>query len=254
MKTAMKPIRILLVLSLAITTHFAQAAKLQGTFKSTEMQASLIELYSSEGCYSCPPADAWLRKLKMDARLWKEYVPIAFHVDYWDYIGWKDTFATAAYTQRQRDYASHNRSRSIYTPEFFINGSEWRGFFKKKNLPTAADKLVGYLNVNIENNKANVIFTPSTNTLFSYDINIVVLGFDLVNKITNGENEGKTLHHDFVALGHKAKPLTRNNKNSFQITTDLPDYRKISNRLGLAAWVTQRNNPVPIQAVGGWLN
>ncbi len=254
MKTAMKLIGVLLVLSLAMTTHLAQATKLHGTFKSTETQASLIELYSSEGCYSCPPADAWLRKLKTDARLWKEYVPIAFHVDYWDYIGWKDTFATAAYTQRQRDYASHNRSRSVYTPEFFINGSEWRGFFKKKNLPIVGDKLAGYLSINIENNKAHVIFAPPANTSFSYDINIAVLGFDLVSNITNGENEGKTLHHDFIALGHKAKPLTRKNKNSFQVTTDLPMYHKVSNRLGLAAWVTRHNSPVPIQAVGGWLD
>jgi len=251
---SMNPVRLFVIFICLAAPYLTQANELKGSFSSSEIQTNLIELYSSEGCYSCPPADAWLRKLKTDTRLWKQYVPVAFHVDYWDYIGWKDSFATAKFTQRQHNYASNNGSRSVYTPGFFINGREWRGFFKKKSLPTIDSTISGLLQVNIENNQAIVTFNPANNTAQSYDINIAILGFDLVNEITEGENEGKTLQHDFVALAHKKKSLTRTNSNSFHIATNLPDYLETNTRLGLAAWITQQNNPVPIQAVGGWLN
>ena len=95
-------------------------------FKSSGAPSSLIELYSSEGCSSCPPAEEWLNHLKGDAGLWKSVFPVAFHVDYWDGLGWPDRFARAEYTQRQRDYAARLRQDSVYTPEFVLNGLEWR--------------------------------------------------------------------------------------------------------------------------------
>ena len=72
----------------------------------------VIELYTSEGCSSCPPADKWASSLKDSGA-----VVQAFHVNYWDYIGWKDRFASAAYTNRQRDIAARNDLRNIYTPQ-----------------------------------------------------------------------------------------------------------------------------------------
>ncbi|NOX44065.1 MAG: DUF1223 domain-containing protein [Gammaproteobacteria bacterium] len=245
--------RVLLVLSLVLPAFTVPATELQGTFESTEIQTSLIELYSSEGCYSCPPADAWLRTLKKDPRLWKEIVPVAFHVDYWDYIGWKDTFATAAFTQRQRNYAALSASRSVYTPEFFIDGNEWRGFFKKKRLPISSENKSGHLTVIVKNDTAEVNFISSTLSTHTYQINIAILGFDLTNNIVAGENAGKTLQHDFVALGHKTEFLLKKIKQTYQITTNLPKFNNPGNRLALAAWVTRRNNPIPIQTVGGWL-
>ena len=71
---------------------------------STAEQTMLLELYTSEGCSSCPPADHWLSKFKQDSRLWRQIVPVAFHVDYWDYLGWGDRFAKAEFTQRQQHY------------------------------------------------------------------------------------------------------------------------------------------------------
>src|ERR1043165_9804556 len=67
--------------------------------------AALVEFYTSEGCDSCPPADRWLSSLTDSARPGALLVPIAFHVDYWDYLGWKDRFGDARYTERQRDFA-----------------------------------------------------------------------------------------------------------------------------------------------------
>jgi hypothetical protein len=69
---------------------------------SGERQVTLLELYTSQGCSSCPPAERWLNTYIDNNKLWREVVPVAFHVDYWDYIGWQDTFAAAAYGERQR--------------------------------------------------------------------------------------------------------------------------------------------------------
>ena len=80
----------------------------------------VVELYTSEGCSSCPPADKWASSLKD-----KGMVVQAFHVGYWDYIGWVDRFAAPAYTQRQRDVAAKNQLRGIYTPQAVLNGKDW---------------------------------------------------------------------------------------------------------------------------------
>lgn len=74
---------------------------------------TLIELYTSEGCSSCPPAEEYLNKLKHDKNLWKKWVPIALHVQYWDYIGWKDRYATRENGQRQSRYANLKRASTV---------------------------------------------------------------------------------------------------------------------------------------------
>jgi hypothetical protein len=85
------------------------------TFQSSETQTSLLELYTSEGCSSCPPAESWLSRLKESPGLWKDFVPVAFHVDYWNYLGWRDPWSTKAFTDRQHAYARTWRSDSVYT-------------------------------------------------------------------------------------------------------------------------------------------
>src|SRR6059036_3501 len=107
---------IVLAMTAAITASAAET-----TFEVGPQRAQLLELYTSEGCSSCPPAEAWLSKLKDAPGLWRDFVPIAFHVDYWDSLGWKDPFAIKAYSERQRDYAASWRSRSVYTPGFVLD-------------------------------------------------------------------------------------------------------------------------------------
>src|SRR5258708_30257782 len=99
------------------------------TFQSEDTPATLLELFTSEGCSSCPPADAWMSKLKTNPGLWKRVVPVVFHVDYWNGLGWPDRFAPAANTARQHRYAAAWRSNSVYTPGFVLNGHERRGSF-----------------------------------------------------------------------------------------------------------------------------
>ena len=90
----------------------------------------VVELYTSEGCSSCPPADEWLSQL--GEPLYENFraVPLAFHVDYWNYLGWKDPYSSEQYTERQKDTAHKNRQRTIYTPQFTVTGRDTRGVHK----------------------------------------------------------------------------------------------------------------------------
>lgn len=86
--------------------------------------AALIELYTSEGCNSCPPADRWLSTLGSNDGL----IALAFHVDYWDRLGWKDRFANPSFSERQYQIQRHTGARFVYTPQLVANGSDWRGW------------------------------------------------------------------------------------------------------------------------------
>jgi len=93
---------------------------------SSNQKIHLIEFYTSEGCSSCPSAESWLNSLYGHKDLYQKFIPLVFHVNYWDYIGHKDKMASDAYTQRQRDYARKWGSSNIYTPGFVLDGQEWR--------------------------------------------------------------------------------------------------------------------------------
>src|SRR2546423_6801843 len=93
-------------------------------FESGPQKTHLIELFTSQGCSSCPPAEAWLSKLKNEPQLWKDFVPLAFHVDYWDRLGWRDPFAAKEWTARQYQYSNAWKSESVYTPGFLLDGRE----------------------------------------------------------------------------------------------------------------------------------
>lgn len=101
--------------------------------KSGAETASLIELYTSEGCSSCPPADRWLSQLVRDATP-GPLVALAFHVDYWDYIGWRDRFASADHSRRQRERVAAAGGRIVYTPQVMLNGRDFRGWGSEPTL------------------------------------------------------------------------------------------------------------------------
>jgi hypothetical protein len=82
----------------------------------------VVELFTSQGCSSCPPADRLLSRLKRDPRLAGAVIPLAFHVDYWNHLGWSDPFSSSLWSQRQADYAHAFRSNRVYTPQLVVNG------------------------------------------------------------------------------------------------------------------------------------
>ena len=219
---------------------------------SQHTQTNLIELYTSEGCSSCPPADRWLSSLKDSTGLWKEFVPLAFHVDYWDYIGWKDRFASPVHGARQRQYAAHRGISSVYTPGVLQNGKEWRDWYRYRQPQKSPGKNVGQLELDLDQQKLQGKFRPVQELGENLDLHIALLGFDLITEVSAGENENHKLQHDFVVLGYKVERFQRQ-QNIYQIKTELPLIKVNSDAQAIAAWVSRRNHPNPLQAVGGWL-
>jgi hypothetical protein len=180
----------------------ASAAPGECTARSGPATAALVELYTSEGCDSCPPADAWLRKLPAAGA--GSVVPLAFHVDYWDYIGWKDPFASPAFGARQRELAGITRNRVVYTPQVMLAGRDYRAWGSGTRF--AADVRV----VNAAPSRAEISlvlagggFRASANVPKADDrtdaaLYVAVYENGLSNKVTAGENRGATLDHDFV--------------------------------------------------------
>jgi hypothetical protein len=220
---------------------------------SPDTQVSLLELYTSEGCSSCPPADKWLSKLKTHSGLWRSLVPVAFHVDYWNYIGWQDRFSSPEYSARQRRYARANNLKTVYTPGFLLNGEEWRSFVGLRTLSTETDKKAGTLKLKINDMELAAEYTPveamAHKTLI---LNIAVLGFDIKTAVKAGENKNKELKHDFAVLGYKSIPLYKD-QSAYVVMTELPDIVETAPRMAMSAWINKENDMTPIQAVGGWL-
>ena len=116
--------KTLLLAVMALSVATAQAA--QCTAKSSEKTVAVVELYTSEGCDTCPPVDRWLSSLGSKGFAADRVVPIALHVDYWDYIGWKDTYAREAHSARQRKMAKLARAAMVYTPQVLLQGQDFR--------------------------------------------------------------------------------------------------------------------------------
>ncbi len=239
-----------LLITLVFTTAIAQA---DVVITSPDTRVSLLELYTSEGCSSCPPADKWVSKLKSHPDLWHSLVPVGFHVDYWNYIGWEDRFSSPEYSARQRRYARSKNLKTVYTPGFLLNGEEWRSFFGVRTLSTKTDKKVGQLRLKISDMELAAVFNPaeamSDKTLI---LNVAVLGFDIKTDVKAGENNNKALKHDFTVLGYKSIPLYKD-KSTYSVMTELPDIIETAPRMAVAAWINKENDMVPIQAVGGWI-
>ncbi|MFK8066878.1 MAG: DUF1223 domain-containing protein [Gammaproteobacteria bacterium] len=221
------------------------------TFTSTDKRVNLVELYTSEGCSSCPPAEAWMGKLKNDDRLWKEFIPVAFHVDYWNYIGWPDRFASPQYSQRQRSYAAGNNLSTVYTPGVMLNGKEWRSLRDKQALDQDQSSMVGKLEVGVDTDHVMADFMTTENDKPAF-LNVAILGFDLITKVKAGENHGKELEHDFVVLGYKRVAM-KGAENGYALTTKLPMMVEAAAKTGLAVWVDYGRDLMPVQATGGWL-
>ena len=232
----MRCLSVILFLCAALTVQAADRI-----FESGPQKVHLIELFTSQGCSSCPPAEAWLSKLKAEPQLWKDFVPLAFHVDYWDRLGWRDPFAAKQWTARQYQYSASWKSESVYTPGFVLDGREWM----ERRVPVASNEKSGVLKLNIDNQKVSAKFVPSAGATKDVDLHIATLGFDLDTKVSAGENNGRNLRQDFVVLS-----LTTEKMSDGKVETNL----NVDSRAGaIAAWVTSSNQLEPIQAVGGWL-
>jgi hypothetical protein len=236
-------------LVLLMASRLAASQALQ--FSSGERQVTLVELYTSEGCNSCPPADRWLSELKTDAALWQRFVPIAWHVDYWDYIGWPDRFAQAEFGRRHQRYVRQGGASFAYTPHVFSNGAEWRGWTQHAAWPEPA--IVGPLSVSIDGVNIAVHFEPAEKPAAGLTLHVAVLGMDLSSDVRAGENAGKLLRHDFVVLAYKSAALAAG-AGGFTASLRLPVIDEPVDQRAFVAWLSAVDNQAPIQALGGYLD
>jgi hypothetical protein len=233
-----------------LATCLASAAP-AGSLKieSPPQRVALLELYTSEGCSSCPPADRWVSSLKNEPGLWKTFIPVSFHVDYWDYIGWPDRFASPAYSARQYQHAADQSMRTVYTPGFFLNGREWR--WRDGDLcADAAGGPAGTLGLEVADGVVELRFEgePSGRDLSA---SVALLGFGIETRVEAGENVGRTLRHDFVVLAVSESPLKRRGA-AHRATLKPPASGIAADRYALVAWVHAKDSQVPLQAAGGW--
>ena len=163
---------------------------------------ALVELFTSEGCSSCPPADEVMEELQREYKD-KNVLLLAFHVDYWDQLGWKDIFSSANFTERQNYYASVFNLSSVYTPQAIINGSEEFVGSNKSGLEKAVEDHLkevstAAINLNAKETSAGKIqisYSTQGNNSENEQLVLLLVQNQATNKIGRGENEGRTLHH-----------------------------------------------------------
>jgi len=211
--------------------------------QSGEAQTIMLELFSSEGCSSCPPAEKWLNGFENNPDLWKKYIPLAFHVDYWDRLGWKDPFAQHTFTQRQYAYRKNGHTSGVYTPGFLANSKEWRGWYKA-DAQAIQNNYGGNLMLRVKDQKIKVTYSKEG----SYEIHLALLGFGLETKVPRGENKGKLLKHNFVVLTMQSYFYNHSDSNIPLLTSPIN-----AKKYALVAWITPRNSLQVLQSVGGWL-
>jgi len=181
----------------------------------------VVELYTSEGCSSCPPAEKWLNTLKSKQTA-NPAVIQAFHVNYWDYIGWPDRFATAAHTNRQRQISAWNKQNGIYTPQMVLNGGDWRGWGGIGSLDAAviATKTLAASSINLAQtgtDQFEAVVSPITGVNSpsgTWSAYWTITEHGHITKVKAGENSGETLLHDFVVRQYT--PVGENSASSPQ--------------------------------------
>ena len=220
------------------------------TFSSGTERVPLIELYTSEGCSSCPPADRWLSSLRDDPDLWTGFTPVGFHVDYWDDLGWPDRFASPEFSQRQRRIA--DGVSVVYTPGMFRDGREWRAWRIGQAATVRDAAEVGRLFATVDGNSVTVTFAPLADDPGALTAHVAVLGMGLETQVRAGENRGKTLRHDFVVLDTAEARLERDD-HELRTTLTLPATSAFAGERALAVWVSRRGLPFPLQSTGGFL-
>jgi hypothetical protein len=221
--------------------------------RSSENKVRLLELFSSESCSSCPPADQWFSRLKSDAELFKSFVPVVFHVDYWNHLDWKDDFSSREMTERQRAHASSWPKPKVYTPGVVLDGQEWTDWRRVARLPQNKPQKVGVLAIEETPKSYKVSFNPTVAIGGPATFHLALLGIGLKSKITSGENAGSLLSHDFVVLDWKRAVGKRISSSLIEAEFEKPKSIKKTTSRAIIVWVEQSNRPRALQATGSYL-
>jgi len=210
----MKRIASIVVLAAGVSAAASDAASPACRAQSGEHVVPLVELYTSEGCDSCPAADRWL-SARFPAGTQGDAVALAFHVDYWDRLGWKDRFAAPAFTQRQHQAMRANRSTFVYTPQVLLQGRDFRAWRSDASAPRADPTRKQRASVRIvaeatPDSDTVVVRADVTRARGSRGKAIVGFAYvdsGLVTQVKAGENRGARLVHDHVARAFETRAL-----------------------------------------------
>lgn len=252
----MMPARAGLLLALCVAVP-AQAEPCRA--ESGAHTTALVELYTSEGCDSCPPADRWLSALGGRGFTAQKVVPIALHVDYWDYIGWKDPYAKAAFSARQRKLSQVMRGKVVYTPQVLLQGEDFRRWYTP-----AFDEAVARINARPARARISLALEARREGSFAVeadaeirdpaqraDAALYVASYEnkLVSPVIAGENRGKTLAHDYVVF-EWIGPLSFGPDGRIALRQALPLLPKaVPEHSGVVAFIQNRSTAEVLQAL-----
>ena len=188
-------------------------------------QLTVVELFTSQGCPACPRADKLLGELAGRS----DILALSFHVDYWDYYGWADPFASEVYSQRQQRYLNQRGLPYVYTPQIVVDG-RWQASGNKpaevlENIGTARGEPAGRVSVRLEriSDEQIRIRIPETDARYRGEADIMLVRFDEkhVTEVTRGENRGKTIvNHHVVRL---IRPVARWNGEAVDVVVSLQE-------------------------------
>jgi hypothetical protein len=218
--------------------------------------AALVELYTSEGCSSCPPADRLLSRLPRALDPAAQVVPLALHVGYWDYIGWTDPYAQAGFADRQSALVRANKRKVVYTPQFFVGGVETgfrQGTLRDEVRRLNAAPAAAAIELQAELSPAGVLAIDAQararTTVDPVALYVAVAESGLVSKVTRGENGGATLAHDHVVREWIGPvPLDGDTARLRREIALPPAWNR--GRLEVAAFVQNLRTGAVLQAVG----
>jgi hypothetical protein len=200
-----RPLTQLFVGLLAAAAAFGSAAA-ECSARSGPQRTALVELYTSEGCSSCPPADRWLSGLRAAGIGPQAAVPLAFHVDYWNKLGWPDRFSQADFSDRQRTASRRNRLDFVYTPQFIVDGRDFRspgGHDALKQQLAQAGRERAWIELTATAHAARLEIAATVGLVAGErsrlpELFVAVAEDGLWTQVTAGENMGRQLRHDAV--------------------------------------------------------
>jgi len=223
------------------TSAFAQPAHCVAASGPRPVQ--VVELYTSEGCSSCPPADRWLSTLKNRPGV----LAAAFHVAYWDHLGWRDRFANPAFTARQSQQQRSSGARYVYTPQVLVNGRDWRRWPVLP--PVDAEPAVVHIRLEREGDGRVAVQVAATGsappTLAAW---WVLLEDGHESRVKAGENDGATLKHDHVVRRYVQRPAWNAGDGPQRFAIDASRQGEGARPARLLFVVTDGSGGTPLQA------
>lgn len=228
------------------------------SLQSPPHRVAVVELYTSEGCNSCPPADRWLSALPQHGVTAEHAVLLAFHVDYWNQLGWPDRFSRAQFSDRQRGIAARSRSGVIYTPQLVLDGKDLRAGARPEDVENAvqsinSEKARATIRAGIRREPESLRVTAGIQ-IFDAGARpesqawLAVFENGLSSRVTAGENAGKLLYHDFV-VRELAGPFPVGGDGSAHLDLTIrlaPEWNP--EHTGVAIFVQRRDNGEMVQA------